>query len=351
MTFVQQMNAATGSWERLEDGEYADYWVEDKYDGERWTAWIDQDRKVHVYSRHTSKETGTNVVKSENVPHLVSVLSLLPPDTIVDGEIVFIKDGKISFKGVREIMGCKLPGKAWVRQLERGCVTYMLFDCIRYGGICYLDQELAIRRAQLELAVRRLHDKSYANMQYVQVVPTYDICEAHDRFAEAVANKQEGIMIKNRYSKYVSGDRPSKTWLKLKVTDTFDAVIMGFEDGAEWYAEPGTIGRDGVLYPDGRKTKYKQNGWFGSIIYGQYVRDLDGNYELKRMGKASGCNEEMRKLMSESPDDYIGRAAEFTAMARSSTGTSRHPAFKRMRDDKNAIDCKFDPLAVQGNWS
>jgi ATP-dependent DNA ligase len=245
-------------------------------------------------------------------------------------------------------MGCKIPGKAVERQRERGWMTFILFDLLRLGGVDFTKEDNQTRRSALELLYYRLEnvDDRLAEFEYLQIADRFPLEQAEERFAEVVALGGEGIMLKNPLACYKPGTRPSKTWLKLKRKDTFDAVIMGFEAPSTWYAEPGMTGKDGIFYPEGRHTRFYMNGWIGAIIYGQYK---DG--QLVRMGRSSGINDEMREAMSNNQERYIGQVAEFACMGRNSKGASRHPAFKRMRPDKNASQCVFEEKALYDAWS
>lgn len=85
------------------------------------------DDKTEIYSRRMD-EVG------DKYPHLIQVFNNLPPNTILLGEMVLIKeDGKDDFNSVSRI--CRSdPEKAIERQNELGQLQYYIFDIAQYDN-------------------------------------------------------------------------------------------------------------------------------------------------------------------------------------------------------------------------
>ena len=84
-----------------------DWFGEKKIDGALYLATLTE-KGDYLFSRTPSKKTGLLVDKSENVPHIMNALSVLPKGTILLGEIYYPNG---TSKNVTSIMGC-LPEKA-----------------------------------------------------------------------------------------------------------------------------------------------------------------------------------------------------------------------------------------------
>ena len=116
-------------------------------------------------------------------------------------------------------------------------------------------------------------------------------------------------------------------WAKNKVKKTYDVVIMGYKDATE-----DTMKVSGKM----SKSKFFEKGWIGAIIFGQYVGG-----ELKKMGRCSGMDDEVREKISADKLKYVGKVIEVEAQQRFATGSMRHPQFKKFRPDKLAKDCVY----------
>ena len=107
-------------------------------------------------------------------------------------------------------------------------------------------------------------------------------------------------MFKRRDSAYPLRER-SRDWLKYKPQESVDLTITGFKAGGGKY--------DGLI---------------GAVCF-----TYNG-----RTQTASGMSDAVRRDMSERPEAYIGRVAEFAFQCETTNGHLRHPQFKRMRPDK-----------------
>ena len=150
---------------------------------------------------------------------------------------------------------------------------------------------------------------------------------------EIIASGAEGVVLKTIDGTYEVGKRPAWNWIKVKQTDTDDAVIMGFEPAVKEYT--GTELDTWPYYIDGEPvTRLHYLGWIGAIVLGKYK-----NGELVRIGKCAGINDMWREKFSTNPEDYIGRVVQIKMMEKTNDGNYRHPSFVAIHPDKNAKEC------------
>ena len=100
----------------------------------------------YLFSRNKSVTTGCLTEKGANVPHIIDALQVVPPQTILIGEIYY--PGKTS-KSVTEIMGC-LPEKAIERQNKGSLIHYYIHDIIYYDGYDLINLGAEMRYKILE---------------------------------------------------------------------------------------------------------------------------------------------------------------------------------------------------------
>lgn len=323
---VHFMLAKKGKAERVEELFKSSEWAaQEKFDGTRFQLF-----NGVLRSRKTSVFTNDYVDRTANVPHLLQTLKShlgTLDGTIFDGEVVHSR----GFGQCRSAMGSG-PERAIEWQKKNGKVIYKIFDCIMYKGKEVWKQPYHERHKGLRKLFTHVEGPA---LPYIKVPAlAYSEREKRELYAKVIARGGEGIILKNLLAQYVF-DR-SKEWIKVKKTQTYDAVIVGYDDPKEWYAAPGETGADGKLYPEGRHTKFFLNKWIGAIKFGLYDAKKK---QFVEVGQCSGVNEEVRKEISDNKKKFIGQVIEFTAQERMPTGGFRHPQFLRFRDDKNPQDC------------
>jgi DNA ligase D-like protein (predicted ligase) len=147
-------------------------------------------------------------------------LARLPSGTVLDGEIVVLRDGKPSFEALQSREHASVSLKI---DLLAGATpsTYVLFDQLydRYGSL--MEHPLTERRA----ALRRTVDQCRSP----QVVLADAVAGAGVRcFDAAVRAGLEGIVAKRMDGRYTPGRR-SPTWVKIKRQETVQCAIIGYE--------------------------------------------------------------------------------------------------------------------------
>lgn len=292
----------------------ADRWcAEPKMNGHRMTLHFLEDRVVAM-SRHTSRKTGLKVDNSENVPHLTGMPVPGLSYTILDGEIVTGDDKAWT---ATSIMGC-LPAKAVRRQEEQGFVRFHAFGMPMFRGNDLHGIPDEKMRALLlwvwDLFLMPLHP-------WMSPLPrAYTTAEKELMLHREWDRGGEGIILK-----YLDGGYNRRSWAKVKRSETYDCVIMGWND-----ATPMTKKVNGDVSP----SRLHLNGWIGSLVLGQYRQG-----HLVKVCDCSGMDDATRAEISFDPASFIGRVVEVRAQERTPDGKLLSPRFIRWRPDKNPTQC------------
>lgn len=353
-----------------------EYFAQIKKDGYWYQFEKDFDGNMHLWSRNVSVVTGMLTEKSANVPEIILALEGVPNGTVIIGEIYY--PGKRS-KDVTPIMGA-LPELAIERQNGAyGHLHYYVHDIIYYNG-----HDLTKVRADVRYELlKRVYYKYEFNSVWEEGAPLIELAERIDdniqeAVAAALAAGEEGMVLKKRTAPYTPGKRPIWDTIKIKKTDTCDAVIMGTEpatvaydgkldlgynysgpDAKEWpywavyvtEEEPsGPITRKlhnvplgekevikGINYSTRPITKAAYYGWDTAIRIGAY----DGDNLVSIGTVSSGLSDDDKKNLK----SYIGKVCELAGMEKDRTAhTLRHFHFKRIREDKNPQECSLDSI-------
>lgn len=350
-----------------------DWYAEEKLDGDRRIAQfvpVDGHAMVRFTGRRVSEVDGLLVEKTSSLPHL-NGCQYLPPEaltqkwplqnvptdligTVLDGEMIVDKPGARS-KDVASILNSK-PDLAIAKQVERGWLVYVVFDCLFYKGEDLRKLPLIRRRRYLRTVL-----EEWAN-PFVRIVPNTTLLgvSPEQMLMEIWSRPHpgEGIILKDLTSVYGN----EKAWVKVKREFTEDVVIMGYDD-----PEPETekirtsrdkhgIKRKEVL--EVSESRLAKNGWIGAIRFGQYklvgVENIESgtadlNWTLMRNGKlyaltycgsCSGMDDATRAEISANKQKYLGKVVEILANEREpDTGKFRHPRMIQFREDKNQQDC------------
>lgn len=315
-----------------------DYFAQIKKDG-YWYQFEKTEDASYLWSRNVSVSTGQLTEKGANVPHIMSVLNCLPAGTIIIGEIYY--PGKRS-KDVTPIMG-SLPDKAIERQNgDYGWLKYYVHDMIYYAGKDLTNYGASIRYA---LLVACYNKYNLGNNFDNRGNPIIELAERVDdniqeAVAAALAAGEEGMVLKKKTAPYSPGKRPVWDTIKIKKTDTCDAVILSACDPTKEYT--GKELDTWEYWEDGQPvTKPYALGWKTAIEIGCYDED-----QVISIGTvSSGLTDEMREGLAKHPDQYIGKVCELAGMEKDcSAHTLRHFHFKRIRDDKNPKECTLTSI-------
>ena len=357
-----------------------DYFAQLKKDG-YWYMFEKTEHYSYLFSRTTSAVSGTLAEKSANVPHIMEIMNHLPENTIIIGEIYY--PGKSS-KDVTPIMG-SLPEKAIERQNgSYGFLHYYIHDIIRFKNKDLIKYGASIRYNLLkEIYNRYLLNYSSINGETIVELAERVDDNIQEFVADALNRGEEGAVLKKKTAPYTPGKRPAWDTIKIKKTDTCDAICLGFCKPTKYYdgkldVGPNYTGADAEKWPywviEQRNfpdingviiheecvpvgdytvirspafsthpvTKAYYYGWVNSMRVGAY--DDDGN--IVEIGTiSSGMTEEFQYNASKNPDNYIGKVVKLAGMEKNHKDkTLRHFFFKGFHEDKDKKDCKISEI-------
>ena len=213
-------------------------WVyENKWDGIR-AQLIKRNDEIMIWSR------GEELV-SDQFPELLKMGCFLTNGTVIDGEILPFKNGKIgSFNDLQKRLGRKNIGKTI---LKNSPVILKAYDLLELNGEDIRNSKYSFRRESLEKVVLSLkNEKLQFSSSYI--FKNWD--EVNIAHGQARVNKSEGLMIKKINAAYKVG-RKKGDWWKWKVDPlTIDAVLT--------YAMRGH-GRRANLFTDYTFALWKKN--------------------------------------------------------------------------------------------
>jgi DNA ligase-1 len=173
---------------------------------------------------------------TDRFPELTEDMLRLPDGTVLDGEIVGWKEGRVlPFGNLQQRIGRKKLGQKLLADVPVG---FMAFDLLENGGIDSRELPLSERRGLLEGLLIRI-GASRIMLSPRIVAPSWE--EVRSLRETSRERQVEGFMLKKLVSAYVGG-RVTGLWWKWKI-DPFscDAVLI--------YAQRGH-GRRASLYTD-----------------------------------------------------------------------------------------------------
>lgn len=209
-------------------GDINGWQIERKYDGIRGQIII-RNNEIHIWSRGEDLMT-------EKFPEFSELKNIIPNGTVLDGEILPFKDGRImSFAEMQKRIGRKNVSKKILSDVP---LCMMCYDLLELTGEDLRNERLKVRREKLEKLLEHYPSDSLklSPLQY---------CDSWDKLDDirtlSKAEGCEGVMLKHKDSIYETGRRRGKWW-KWKVEPlTVDAVLI--------YAQAGH-GRRANLYTD-----------------------------------------------------------------------------------------------------
>ena len=175
---------------------------EAKLDGYRCLA-STRDIDVALWSRR-------GCLVNSRFPEIVRACAKLPPDTVIDGEIIAIDEtGKVSCNALQQ-------------RRATGTLQYYVFDVLMHRGRSLLSTRLELRRVQLSELLRKVG--------YPVILAQSFNAGLMDPIQAAKQLQIEGLIAKHRGSYYEPGNR-TQSWLKYKVHRSQAFVIGGFTVG------------------------------------------------------------------------------------------------------------------------
>ena len=278
-------------------------------------------------------EDGASTLRSRNGADITKrypELAFLPQafaasQAIVDGEIVALDErGLSSFERLQERMHVRAPSEHLVSQIP---VVFFAFDLLYCDGYDLRKAPLLERKQLLQRLVHASERFRYADHQMEH---------GKELFELAKQTGLEGIVAKRADSPYVS-DR-SAYWMKLKVTNTLDAVVGGWTDSRTPALPFGSLLLG--LYQD---KKLRFIGHVGSGFDGKKLEEISG--KLKELATAD-CPFEMVPETNEKPswvEPALVARVKFSGWTQEHV--LRHPVFLALREDARPTDCRWESEA------
>jgi bifunctional non-homologous end joining protein LigD len=189
-----------------------EYVFEVKWDGIRAMITLDEG-EIKVRSRNQHDITA-------QFPELIVPAAFRAVNGVFDAEIICMDEqGRPSFKKV--INRLRASGKTNIQTMMKSTPAYCyIFDCLYLDGRSTTNDPLLRRREWLQDIVKK--DSHYRLSETEE--------DGKALFEAAKEHQLEGIMAKRKDGKYLPGKR-SDGWIKIKVRDTVDCVIIGFTEG------------------------------------------------------------------------------------------------------------------------
>jgi DNA ligase D-like protein (predicted ligase) len=185
-----------------------------KWDGFRAVVFV-EDGAIRLLSRKRNS-------LATSFPEL-EVLAALPEGTVLDGEIVILRDGKPDF----ELLLARGPGRAHTRGdpvlaalSRKSPAAYVAFDLLYEGFEPILDRPLRERRERLEAVIRAAGVSRLALSEGVTGA-------GKSLFRSAVERELEGVVAKDLDSLYTPGRR-SDAWVKIKRRQRAYCLVLGY---------------------------------------------------------------------------------------------------------------------------
>jgi ATP-dependent DNA ligase len=157
-------------------------------------------------------------------PELLELGSLLPPDSVMDGEIVAFVDGGLDFAALQHRL--TIGGRAARDAAEQWLVSFVAFDLLRLGGEDLTARPLTERRLRLESLLGSLpgHPR-------LELTPQTDSREAALTWLTGFLSAGiEGVVAKQAAGRYRPGER---AWIKVKGERPLQTVIRGYVGGLD----------------------------------------------------------------------------------------------------------------------
>lgn len=195
-----------------------DYLFEIKWDGTRALTYV-EGGEVRMMNRRERRI-------DERYPELVEQLAALPNGTVLDGEIVVLRDGKPDFQALQKREQARSALK--IKSAARSCAArYVVFDQLIQRFNPLLEQPCERRRETASRSVSKLKSACIVMSQGITG-------GGIEYFAQAERMGLEGVVAKRLKSPYRPGKR-TDDWIKIKRFLTVPCAIIGY------VVETGTI--------------------------------------------------------------------------------------------------------------
>ncbi|RZK77795.1 MAG: ATP-dependent DNA ligase [Pedobacter sp.] len=201
-------------------GEPEQWQAEWKWDGIRGQI-VKRNGELFIWSR------GEELV-TDQFPELHVLLNQLEDGTVIDGEILSVKDGNVqAFSILQQRLNRKTINKS---QLTDAPIGFYAYDLLEYEGKDLREEPLGNRRLLLEDLIRNIKTNNVMVISPKVVFKNWD--ELTEIRQQARELNSEGIMLKKMDSLYHAG-RKRGDWWKWKINPyTVDTVMIYAQKGS-----------------------------------------------------------------------------------------------------------------------
>jgi DNA ligase-1 len=201
-------------------GRTEEWQAEWKWDGIRGQI-VKRNGELFIWSR------GEELV-TDQFPELHFLREELPDGTVIDGEILSVKDGQVqAFSILQQRLNRKTINKS---QLKDAPIGFYIYDLLEYKAADIRTEPLSERRRLLEEIVSQMSHTDVAILS--PVIEFKDWEQLAEIRKGSRDNNSEGIMLKKLSSFYHSG-RKRGDWWKWKINPyTVDTVMIYAQKGS-----------------------------------------------------------------------------------------------------------------------
>jgi DNA ligase-1 len=212
-------------------GDINEWTIERKYDGIRGQI-IVRGGTLFVWSR------GDDLLTNKFV-EFHGLENILPDGTVIDGEIIPVKDGMfLPFHVMQTRIGRK---NVTAKALKEAPLAMVCYDLVEHNGVDIRHLTLQERRNMLETLVAQAGTDREVPLLLSPILTCSSWAKAAEERLRSRENNCEGLMLKRKNSEYRTGRRKGDWW-KWKIDPlSVDAVLM--------YAQRGH-GRRANMYTD-----------------------------------------------------------------------------------------------------
>jgi bifunctional non-homologous end joining protein LigD len=308
-------------------------WVfEVKWDGVRAILFLHKTKGIlKIVSRNGKTITHRYPEIIEAVKSSSTIIINCKESIILDGEIVVLnKKGRPDFQSHQRRMNVDAI-KDIEKLSDKMPATYYLFDILYIDGRNLQSLSFLERRKNLsDVIVQTMKNNNNNRIRISDFVDERGI----DIFQRIKSMDLEGIIAKNKYSKYIQGAR-STNWLKIKNIKSQDCVVIGYTRG------------------EGNRQRY-----FGSLLLAIYdIQEKElrfaghtgSGFDLGQLNEIYSKFQQMKiercpaKYISYTNREPVWIRPELVAEIKFSGWTKekimRSPIFLRFRDDKRPEEC------------
>ena len=201
-------------------GKPEEWHAEWKWDGIRGQI-VKRNGELFIWSR------GEELVTAQ-FPELHFLVDELADGTVLDGEILSVKDGNVqAFSILQQRLNRKTINKSQLNDAPIGFYTY---DILEHDGVDVRDQDMTFRRDLLEKIIAQVSVKDVIVLSPIVAFDSWEQLATIRQGARDI--NSEGIMLKKKESLYHAG-RKRGDWWKWKINPyTVDTVMIYAQKGS-----------------------------------------------------------------------------------------------------------------------